>query len=218
MCAHANCANARGCDAHRRSRVFLDRAIAFFISAIAPDGRLAAAAGRRSGSPILIIYNAVNGKTQATLTWPGEATPETLAWSSGSDVLAACGGAILAIWQMPSRALDISISVSTQPGLRVYDVTSGAVVHTLDARSACVAGTLLHWGADGQLSPAPAGAAGPSGVTHTGNSRVDLWQVSGSRKFIASAAGVVVGFDATDYGHGLLAWAPDESYVLWGPG
>ncbi len=183
---------------------------------VSPDGSLAVAGGTKSSTPVLVVYDTVSGKATATLTWPGDDVPGTLAWSSSSDAFAACDGATLAIWQMPSHTLQSTIPVSKQPGLRVYDVTSGQAVRTLDARTAFTAGTLLHWGADGQLSPAPAGAAGPSGVARPGNPLVGLWRVSGSRMFLLSGGRLVVGFDTADDAHGLLDWAPDERYILWG--
>jgi hypothetical protein len=99
----------------------------------------------------------------------------------------------------------------------VYDVQAGSLKQKPDVGTAFAAGTLLKWGAGGQVVSAPTTAAGATGVPAMGAPVVGLWQIAGSHLFADGKGGTRVGISDRDAAahQELLSWSPDGKYLLW---
>lgn len=186
--------------------------------AASPDGKTIGGSMPHGASSVVLLWSAATGKVQSTLTWPGKATPNAIAWSQDGQKLVATDGATIAVWNLPAAAPVWSASAPEGPALQIYDAQSGSVLQAPSTSDAFANGTFLLWGANGQLTSAPAGAAGPSGVAAPGTPLVGLWQTSGSHLFAGGHGGAFVGVSTADVaGHSaLLSWSPDGRDVLWG--
>lgn len=185
--------------------------------ATSPDGKLVA--GTTQGAkPAIIVWNVGTGKAQTTLSWPGTATPGTVAWSPDGQKLVATDGATISAWFLPSTAPAWTATAPEAPALRTYDAQSGAVLQAPSAGTAFAGGSFLLWGANGQLVTAPVGAAGPSGVVTPGTPLIGLWQSNGTHLYADGHGGIYVGVSTADVaGHvALVSWSPDSRYLLWG--
>jgi hypothetical protein len=185
---------------------------------LSPNGATLATTSAHGGTPSITLWNVATGQRQAMLSWPGTAAPGALAWSPDGHKLVAADGSVIAAWALPSTSPLWTLNLPSGPALRVYDTQAATIVARPDPAAAFAHGTFLLWGANGQLSSAPVGAAGPTGVVAPGTPLVGLWQTNGSHLFAGASGSVYVGISSSDVTHhaALLSWSPDGRYVLWG--
>lgn len=186
--------------------------------AVSPDGKTIAGAMLHGTTPVVVLWSASGGAAKVTLSWAGTVTPGSLAWSPDGKKLAATDGTTIGVWTLPATTPDWTAKVPTAPAMRSYSAQSGVLAQSPSASSAFANGTFLLWGADGHLTSAPAGAAGPSGVVAPGAPLIGLWQSTGTHLYSDGRGGVLVGISASDVAQheAALSWSPDSQYVLWG--
>lgn len=186
--------------------------------AVSPDGKTIAGAMRHGTTPVIVLWSVSGGATKLTLSWSGSAVPGSIAWSPDGQKLAATDGTTVGVWDIPTVALAWTATAPDAPALRTYGAAAGELVQSPSASRAFANGTFLLWAADGQLTSAPAGAAGPSGVVTPGAPLIGLWQSAGSHLYGDGHGTVLVGVSTADVAQhvSLLAWSPDGRYVLWG--
>ncbi|HZC08325.1 MAG TPA: hypothetical protein VE338_22020 [Ktedonobacterales bacterium] len=184
--------------------------------ALSPDDKRLAVAGG-NGRRVVAVWDITAQKLVTTFAWSDAKPPTTLAWSADGSRLAAANGAQIAVWDLAAGASLWQLGVPSAPAMRVYDVAQQAIIGRPDPAHAFDGGALV-WGADGSLTPAPAGALGPIGVSTPQSPVIGIWSSSGSHLFAGSGGSVLVGASAADarLGVTLLDWSPGGRYLLWG--
>lgn len=185
--------------------------------AVSPDGKMVAGSMMQGNSPAVVLWNAANGTSDTTLTWPGKSVPGAVSWSPDGEKVVATDGSMIGVWLLPDAAPAWTAPVPPAIALRTYDAQTGNIAQSPAPATAFANGTFLLWGADGQVTSAPAGAAGPSGVVAPGTPLIGLWQSSGTHLVPDGNGGVRVGISSADVaGHSaLVSWSPDSHYVMW---
>lgn len=185
---------------------------------VSPDGKTIAGAMKQGSSQVIVLWSATGGTARTTLTWSGSAVPGAIAWSPDGDKLAATDGTTIGVWDLPTTVPTWTAAAPTAPALSTFGTQAGSPVRSVSTSGAFANGTFLLWGSDGQLTSAPAGAAGPSGIVTPGAPLIGLWQSTGSHVYADGHGSAFVGISDADVSRhvSLLAWSPDGQYVLWG--
>jgi hypothetical protein len=185
---------------------------------LSPNGKQVALATILNGAPVVSIWDAGTGKQVEALAYSFNAVPGALAWSSDGRDLAAANGTTVMVWDVTSGVQLWSIILPQGPAVRVYDVEAGGVAQRPNPTVVFAQSPFAQWGADGQIAPAPANAAGLVGVALPGGPIIGVWQVAGSHIFRAGAGQVDVGISSADAAAraALLTWSPDNRFLLWG--
>ncbi len=182
--------------------------------AMSPQGTSLAASRFAGAGPEVVLFDAKTGHATTTLVWSGSSVPTVLDWSPNGQLLAAADGKQIGIWSIAQSQLTWTSPAPARPAVRVFDVETGNVIQQPDPASAFADGTFLQWGADGQLTRAPAGAAGPSGIETSDGPLIGLWQARGSH--LAGQANGTVRLGSFSADDNVLQWSPDARYLLWG--
>lgn len=184
---------------------------------VSPDGTMVAGAVRIGTTSQVLIWKVTNGSLAARFTWPHSALPGALAWSLDGAYLAGADGASVVVWKVASGKERWDAQLPAAPAVQIYDANTGDPVSSLDPSSTFKNGALLLWASNGKLTPAPAGAAGATGIVAPGTPLVGLWQVTGSHVYQDAGGTLRVGLSPLDIAahHALLTWSPDGQYVLW---
>lgn len=184
---------------------------------LSPDGKTLATASLKNGIPVVTLWSATSGKSLATLTWPGQATPGALAWSPDGKSLAAADGSLVGMWTLPTATPAWTLNLPGAPAIRVYDTQAATIVQEPDPATTFARGAYLRWGTAGSLTAVPLAAGTPPPVTTSGGQQVDLWRTDGSHLFTDGKGGALVGISSADASRhaALLSWSPDSHYLFW---
>jgi hypothetical protein len=166
--------------------------------------------------PNVRLWSTRSGDLVATLPWSGRDAPGAVAWSPDGSMVAASSPTTLVIWTVTPVAIVAAYSLPAQPTLTVFDLRQKAPLSTSDPAQAFARGPLV-WGANGALQTAPAGAAGPAGVTTPQAPVIGLWSSEGTHLFGEGHGAVHLGVSLAEVQSGvaLLHWSPDGRYLLW---
>jgi hypothetical protein len=183
--------------------------------ALSMDGKTLAVA-QGGAHPNVTLWNTRSEDHLASLAWTAGSAPATLAWSPDGSLLAASSPTEIIIWAMSPYKVVEQYSLPSAPALRVYDTRQQTVIASPDPASVFSSGPLA-WSADGALSPAPTGAAGPTGVTSPQTPVIGFWSSEGAHLFGVGHGSVHVGISTADAlgGSAMLAWSPDGRYLMW---
>ncbi len=183
--------------------------------ALSADGQTLAVA-HAGAHPSITLWSAKSEDQLAALTWTAGDAPSTLAWSPDGSMLAASSSSTIIIWSMSPYKVVTQFQLPTAPAMRVYDLRQQELIASPDPTSVFASGPLV-WGPDGALSPAPTGAAGPTGVTSPQTPVIGFWSSEGVRLFGAGGGSVHIGVSTADIlsGAALLDWSPDGRYLMW---
>lgn len=183
--------------------------------ALSVDGKSLAVA--RSGEhPTITLWGAKSGDRLAALAWTAGDAPATLAWSPDGSLLAASSPSEIIIWSMSPYKVVAQFSLPSASAMRVYDVRQETLIASPDPATAFAGGPLV-WGANGSLSRAPAGAAGPTGVTSPQTPLIGFWSSEGAHLYGNGHGPIHIGISPADAqrGEALLDWSPDGRYLMW---
>lgn len=183
--------------------------------ALSADGATLAVA-QGGEHPAVTLWNTKSRTRAILIPWTGAEAPATLAWSPDGALLAVSGRSQMMIWSAQSHTVVWQLDLPDGLAARIYDVQQQAVIDRPDPASLFASGPLV-WGADGALSPAPAGANGPTGITSPQTPVVGLWSSEGAHLFGDGQGAVHLGVSAADIerGDALLNWAPGGRYLLF---
>ncbi len=183
--------------------------------ALSVDGKMLAVAQGGAQAKIT-IWSTRSEDRVAAIPWSANDAPATLSWSPDGSMLAASSPSEIIIWSISPYNVVTRFSLPGGPAMRVYDVRQQTRVASPDPAPAFASGPLV-WGADGALSPAPAGAAGPTGVTSPQTPVIGFWSSEGAHLFGNGHGAVHLGISAADAlsGDALLDWSPDGRYLMW---
>lgn len=149
--------------------------------ALSLDGK-SLAVSQSSPKPSVTLWNAHTGDRLAALPWAAkDGVAASFAWSPNGALLAAATSTTIVVWSVSSRTVAARFTLPGATGAQIYDVRQQAISSSPDPASLFAPG-LMVWGADGALNPAPAGAAGPTGVTSPQTPVAGFW----SRRWGAS--------------------------------
>jgi hypothetical protein len=181
-----------------------------------PSDHIVAVAGTYSGTPNITLFSATDGQTIRTLAWPGSGVPTALAWAPDGTVLAASDGALVADLDTSTPTPRWTHSAPTSGTASIFLARNGAVASTPNLTDGLASNAFLQWGADGQLIPAPIGAAEPLGAASANGPLVGAWRARGTH-FSLHGADVFAGMDppAAKSHHIALDWSPDGRYLLY---
>lgn len=184
--------------------------------ALSVNGKTMAVA-QGGAHPGVTLWNATSRARIVVLPWAVQDAPASLAWSPDGSLLAAASPTQIIIWSVAEPRVVWRLSLPEWPAMRVYDVSQQAIIASPDPASVFASGPLV-WGADGALTPAPAGAAGPTGITSPQTPVVGFWSSEGAHLFGDGHGSVHLGVTAADVlrGVSLLGWSPDGRYLMWG--
>lgn len=182
------------------------------------DGKAVAFVTVVNGAVRVSTWDAKSRAQQVTMAYSASAVPGVLAWSPDKTHLAAATGQNVMIWNSADGTRLWSVLLPQGAAVRVYDAQSGAVVQRPDPATTFTQGAFLQWGQNGQVSSAPATAAGATAVATPDGPLVGLWQVNGSHIFAGADSHPYVGVSPADSAAhvALLSWSPDGRYLLWG--
>ncbi len=183
--------------------------------ALSVDGKSLAVA--RSGDhPTITLWGAKSADRLAALPWTAGGAPTTMAWSPDGSLLAASSSSEIVIWAMSPYKVVTQFSLPSAPAMRVYDMRQETMIASPDPATVFSSGPLV-WGADGSLSPAPAGAAGPTGVTSPQTPLIGFWSSEGAHLYGNGHGSIHIGISPADAqrGEALLDWSPDGRYLMW---
>lgn len=183
--------------------------------ALSVDGKsLAIAQG--GAHPNVSVWSTRTGDRVAIFPWGAADAPSAVAWSPDSAMVAASSPSTLMIWTVTPVMVVAKIALPDPPVLLLYDLRQKTATPGLDAAQAFASGPLA-WGANGTLGPAPAGAAGPAGVTTPQTPVIGFWSSQGAHLFAEGNDWAHVGVSVAEAQSGvaLLDWSPDGRYLLW---
>ena len=183
--------------------------------ALSANGKTLAVA-QGGAHPGVTLWNASTRVRNVVLPWTVQDAPASLAWSPDGSLLAAASPTQIVIWSVAEPRVVWRLSLPGSPAMRVYDVSQQAIIASPEPATAFSDGPLV-WGADGALTPAPAGAAGPTGVTSPQTPVVGFWSSEGAHLYGDGHGAVRLGVTAADAVRGvsLLGWSPDGRYLMW---
>ena len=183
--------------------------------ALSVDAKMLAVA-QGGAQPNVSVWATRTGDRVAMFPWPGHDAPATVAWSPDGSMVAASSPSALTVWTVTPVTTVATFALPTAQAMAVFDLRHRATVSTADPAQAFAHGPLA-WGADGSLSPAPPGAAGPAGVTTPQTPVVGLWSSEGAHLYGDGHGAVYLGVSVPEAQSGvaLLDWAPDGRYLFW---
>lgn len=183
--------------------------------ALSVDGTFLAVA-QGGEHPAVTIWNTRSRDRSVVFPWTDTEAPASMAWSPDGSLLAVASPSKMIIWSTQSRTVVWRFALPGAPATRVYDVAQQRVLAMPDPASLFSGGPVA-WGADGALAPAPAGAAGPTGVTSPQTPIVGLWSSAGAHLYGDGQGAIHLGVSSADAlrGDALIDWAPDGRYLLW---
>lgn len=199
------------------SGVFGQASSGAVAAATSQDGKVVAFVTTSNGAVQVATWDAKSRSRLTTMSYSDSAAPGVLAWSPDKSHLAAATGQNVMVWNVATGGQVWSVLLPQVSAVRVYDAQVGLVVQRPDPTTTFAKGAFLQWGQNGQVSPAPATAAGASGVATPDGPLIGIWQVAGSHVFAGTTGHAFVGFSATDRAAHVatLTWSPDGRYLLW---
>jgi putative zinc finger protein/WD40 repeat protein len=183
--------------------------------ALSASGK-ALAVAQGGAHPGVSLWNPNTRSRIVVLPWTPQDAPASLAWSADGSLLAAASPTQIVIWSVAEPRIVWRLSLPASPAVRVYDVSQQAIIASPEPATVFSDGPLA-WGADGSLTPAPAGAAGPTSITSPQTPVVGFWSSEGAHLFGDGHGSVHLGVTAADVlrGVSLLDWSPDGRYLMW---
>ncbi|HEX9035636.1 MAG TPA: zf-HC2 domain-containing protein [Ktedonobacterales bacterium] len=182
--------------------------------ALSVNGKLLAVA-QGGARPNVTVWSTKSGDRVASYAWSAKDAPASLAWSPDGAMVAASSPSTLMIWTVTPALVVANVPLPSTPVLMTYDLRQKSATAGLPPAQAFANGPLA-WGADGALSAAPPGAAGPADVTTPQTPVIGFWSSQGTHLF-SERGRVHVGVSPAEaqFGVALLDWSPDGRYLLW---